>query len=279
VDLQKELENIFKPKEHKKLIALADEFAAKIKALSKDGHHLDAPIALARAIENFDLKDGEDDLNPNQLYLQWTIERFFYNKILEAFPVIEELYDLLVKHGLTEEKLIDYNDLDNKVFYIPTPQGSNYKIFSISTQRFNFLYCFGSSMFGKTLLLRRYWDEYEPDEYLTEEFEEADDKIRWAISQVNNFEERYSDDFPGADFVHRPSLAWWKRKGFVFKDYQDDTHDDGRLLDFIAMERRCSGASYRQSMAGRAIWELPFAVDAILEECEGKRSRYDRDEE
>lgn len=119
--------------------------------------NLDAPQILAACIELFDLGDKKD---ADQLYLEWVVEHFVGRKVQANLEDIKAVYEALKAGGYTEKDYYEFNDMDNRLFYIPH---RSKMIFCAESQNNRFIYILETKYGGVEFHIRRYYDEYHFD--------------------------------------------------------------------------------------------------------------------
>lgn len=197
--------------------------------------------ALAELLADYDF-DDERGMNPLPLYMEWMADEYVGKKCKKLITLLRKIHDICVERGITHENYYDFNDLDNKVFYVPA-QGC--KVLCTTDQNTNFIAVFDqgdllSSPNSGKLHIRQYFDVWEPsdDDIYNKETEREYRKggIEHAILHASTLMS-YSDAILDNKYVHRPSLAWFQSRNFRFKDgpYEKgcgygDVRDPGYVL-------------------------------------------------
>lgn len=179
-------------------------------------------------------------------------------------PAVERIHAALVAQGITEHNKLDFNDLDDDLFYIPVedvvrtygfkmPDGEDagtytttVKVFVHTTQNRDYLYVLNESHGHKDLHIRRIWRTFNPaDESECEWFDFGGKSILELIAGADDLSE-YSD-YPRTDVYSRawrcdrPSLEVYRKQGFLipnvaepFKQFNmyGDARDHGYILSF-----------------------------------------------
>ena len=235
-----------------------------------DDYNLTAPEVLAKAIEYFDLEEGE----VGQLYLEWTVGAFITNKIIENIPKIDFIYDKLIEHKITEKQRYEYNDLDNHLFYIPIKETKsnkidnfNVRIFAMTTQNSNYLFVrkiFRNKEWSDEfdqINIYRYWDKWKASDNYDKEEEEKYKKrgINFAILHAEWLVKRYSDNIKGLLYgPHRPDLQYYKKN--KFKTEYNDCRDGGFVCGYKKLGTSNSeGSIFNYGTVSSVFLQLQFA--------------------
>ncbi len=239
-------------------------------------HTLTAPDVLAKALEYFDLEEGE----VGQLYLEWTVNAFITNKIIENIPKIDFIYNKLIEHKITEKKSYEYNDLDNHLFYIPVKETKsnkvdkfNIRVFAMTTQNSNYLFVRKifrdkerTSDFDQ-INIYRYWDKWKARDDFDKEEEKKYKKegINLAILHAEWLVERYSDNVKGLLYgPDRPDLQYYKKN--KFKTEYNDSRDGGFVCGYSKFRTSDSMASiFNYSIISSVFLQLKFALKEMKE--------------
>ena len=174
---------------------------------------------------------------------------------------------LALKAGdFTEDNVYDYNDLDNRLFYIPH---ADKLIFCIETQNHRFIYILSTGTFHPRFHIRRYYDEYDfegrKDTWERREEERYTEKgIFQAIKNASWLSESWSDCVPGNNFSQRPSLQYFKDRDFSPR--YGDCRDDGYVLSYEDLiSPRANGALFSYPEVKSAFLQLRYAVSQLGE--------------
>jgi len=214
----------------RKVTSATGEAAAVFqKYFPNERHNLEAPEVLAACLEMFDLEDQKD---AGQLYLEWLVDHYVGRKVAANLDDIKAIAETLKTKGFTEDNSYDYNDLDNRLFYIPH---ANKLIFCIETQNHRFIYILSTDTFHPKFHIRRYYDEYDfegkKDNWGSREEESyLKGGIRKAIISASWLSELWSDCLPGNSYSQRPSLQHFKDCDFNLQ--YSDCRDDGYVLSY-----------------------------------------------
>lgn len=138
------------------------------------------------------------------------------------------LYDRLVDKGHTREEMFEWNDEDNRVFYIPH---NEYKIICTEDQNCNFLIMFKHNpvsevaeqiklernpnykpkpWLGWEIHVRRYWKKAN----INDEFADVLSDPVTILSRLEYYQQYYSDAYEGVHYVDRPDLDWYIDRDF-----------------------------------------------------------------
>lgn len=224
-----------------------------------DGNDLDAPRVLAACLELFDLEDPKD---AGQLYLEWLIEHYVGRKVAANIDDIKVIVEALKAKGFTEDNPYDYNDCDNRLFYIPHEEKL---IFCVETQNTRYIYILD----GRKFHVRRYYDEYDfdgkKDKWELREVAVYNRKgIRHAISNAFWLSEQWSDCVDGNQYIVRPSLQYFKNCDFNLR--YNDCRDAGYVLSFENLfNPRADGAAYHYTEIKSAFFQLRCTVREVAE--------------
>ena len=255
-----------------RIVAACNEAVSVFKKhFPENDSHLEAPIALAACLEVFDIGDPKD---AGQLYLEWTLEHYVGRKVKANIDVIKMTVASLKKADYTEDNPYYWNDGDNKLFYIPHDE---FLIFCAESQNTNYVYLLipGTvivgepeyfQVMGDKFHIRRYYDVYDPDEKDKWDLEEAEKYTKGgilaAIISSDWLSQRWSDCLPGNKYPCRPSLAYFKERGFKFQ--YSDCRDIGYVLSY--------GATLGAPRAERALSCFPDIRTAFFDmRCAAKQ--------
>jgi hypothetical protein len=245
--------------EQEKLAAACKEATAVFeKHYPNEQGNLNAPVALAACVELFDLEDPKD---AGQLYLEWLVEHYIGRKVAKNIDDIKLVVEALKTAGFTEDNPYDYNDSDNRLFYIPHKE---YLIFCAESQNTRYIYILS----GNRLHIRRYYDEYdfdgEKDKWEKEEEEFYTKKgIRAAIANSFWLNTQWSDCIATDNhYPHRPSLQHFK--DCDFDPRYKDCRDIGYVLTYEnLMGSRVDRAIFHYMEIKHAFFQLRVAVGEI----------------
>lgn len=177
-----------------------------------------------------------------RLALEWVAERFWALRMPPVLDQLNRIYGKLVADGVTETKKIDFNDLDDAVWYEPSDK---YKVVVHTMQNRNFLYIWRkdddelAAMRFRKLHVRQFYDQFNDprfgrgdDKY--EKKEESKFKARVAKAgraaavKEASWMVEYADD--GVQYPERLSLAAYRKLGFMCK--YGDARDPGYILSW-----------------------------------------------
>lgn len=151
-------------------------------------------------------------------------------------PAVERIHAALVAQGFTESNKLDFNDLDDKLFYIPVEDvvrkysfvlpdeteahsyTTSVKVFVHTTQNLDYLYVLNEIIGRKTFHIRRIWRTLKQDD-ADDMFELGDGSLPVLLDNVSGLEE-YTD-YPRVDEYSRkwrsdrPSLEVYRDLGFL----------------------------------------------------------------
>lgn len=227
--------------------------------------NLSAPEVLAAALELF---DGDDPKNAGQLYLEWLVEHYVGRKVAANLDDIRKVVEALRKAGGTEEAAHEYNDCDNRLFYIPHDKKL---IFCAEGQNTRYIYILIEGGLAPQLHIRRYYDEYDfegRDKWELEEAEVYTKKgIAHAISHAHWLNERWSDCIEGNRYPQRLSLQHFKECDFELE--YGDCRDNGYVLSYTNwMDPRAEHAISFYPDVKHAFFELRCAAGQLIEKGE-----------
>lgn len=215
--------------------------------------NLDAPQILAACIELFDLGDKKD---AGQLYLEWAVEHFVGRKVQANLEDIKAVYEALKAGGYTEKDYYEFNDMDNRLFYIPH---RSKMIFCAESQNNRFIYILETKYGGVEFHIRRYYDEYHFDG-AKDKWQRRDEKvyhekgIHEAIANASWLSEHWSDCVEGNQYPDRPSLQYFKDRNF------DPRYGDCRDIGYVL-----SYGEFTEPKADRAIFYYPEVKMAFFD--------------
>lgn len=132
------------------------------------------------------------------LALQWTLDKFWALRMPPIIDTLNRLYAKLVKDKITEKKAIDFNDLDDKVWYEPC---KDKKVIVHTTQNTNYLYIWrkeddnlkpgvlgggaglASQRGMRKLDVRKFYDRYDDPRYdrANDKYEKEEDEAFKAL--------------------------------------------------------------------------------------------------
>ena len=235
--------------------AAMDILAVCKKHFPDDGNNLDAPEMLAEAISYFDL--GDEPKNGCTLYLEWTAEAFVGQKLLDNIDDMLTIHNTLVEHKCTEDSPHDWNDGENRLFYISV---DGKKVWCATSQNTRYVFIMGwNEILGVTdIHVRRYWDSVEP---VTDKWEMKDrakyneQGFELAVKNADWLKERWSDNLLDNQYVSRPDLQWWKDHDF--KPQYGDCRDDGYVMSM--------NVGHGRARVDRAIYVMPDIKTAFFE--------------
>ena len=245
--------------------AAMDILAVCKKHFPKDNANLEAPEMLAEAISYFDLSDNSNNGCP--LYLEWTVGSFVGQKLLDNIDNMLTIYNTLVEHGCTEDTAHDWNDGDNKLFYIPVDGKRVWCAISQNT-RYVFIMDWNETLGVTDIHVRRYWDAVKP---AIDGSWEMKDRAKYnehgferAVRDADWLKERWSDNIWDNLSVDRPDLQWWK--DCDFKPQYGDCRDSGYVMSLnvsLGGRARVDRAIYFMSDIKTAFLEIRWACLTI----------------
>lgn len=209
-----------------------------------------------------------------EFFLEVALCKYISNKVSKIVEHVDTVYDLLVEGGHTEDNKYNYNDLDNDLFYLPCKRQPSRKVFALCTQSLNFLFVrdrYEKSYYGPDSYLRifRYWDHIDADdEYHSDVAKKAIEEGRYehfAVLKADEYERRYTDDMDGVEWIHRPSLDYFKRHSFL-KGENVYSFDALYALNDISEHRGRTIDNFY--MINRALFEIGHVVERMTEEQE-----------
>ena len=225
--------------------------------------NLDAPEMLATAIDYFKL--GDEPKNGVPLYLEWTAEAFVGAKLLENLDDILTVHDILVKYGCddNQHKQYEWNDGDNRLFYLPTGDETK-KVWCSTSQNMRYMFIMNwNPELGVTQIhVRRYWDPIkEPhDKWDREEREEYRKKgYPLAVKNADWLKQYFSDNLLDNRYVDRPDLQWWKEHKY------DPQYGDCRDRGYVMSMRIASIGYGERARVDRAIFVMSDIKTAFFE--------------
>ena len=188
-------------------------------------------------MEEFDLDTGDKDkrTNPDQLRVNWALDRFVGRKAHNAIDPAEFIYNRLFELGfwktVAEDNSYVWNDLDDAAWVIPHDTN---KVFAVTSQNRNYLFILEQCKYGtgrRVLHIRRFWDELDLEDldYDLEVMEEGKNPIDYVRLGLKHAE-RYSDHIHGKnpyDHLDRPDLAYFEQRSF------DPKYKDGRDNGYV----------------------------------------------
>jgi hypothetical protein len=209
----------------------------------------------------FDLEDPKD---AGQLYLEWLVDHYVGRKVAANLDDVKKIVETLKAKGFTEDNVYDYNDVDNRLFYIPHPDKL---IFCIETQNHRFIYILTTDTFRPKFHIRRYYDEYDfrgkRDKWEQKEKDAYTEKgIFQAIKNASWLSESWSDCVSGNSYPQRPSLLYFKKRGFDPR--YGDCRDVGYVLSYEdIISPRADRALFYYPEVKSAFLQLRFAVKEL----------------
>lgn len=192
---------------------------------------IDFPKAIGAMLDAFDdYGNKSSDLFEGHIHLNdqavgWSVEAYLEKRLL--LPLIEEVYQELVKRGYSENNSLSYNDLDNCAYYLEHPTKH---IFVIEAQTPRYLFIYEP---GRDLHIRQIWDTYQApdDKWAKDEVKEYEKKgIRHAILHAEDLASRYSDNLNKNPYVSRPDLQFYKDT--KFQPRYGDCRDPGYAISY-----------------------------------------------
>lgn len=165
------------------------------------------------------------------LHLEWMIERFWGIEFQKYIvPNFDRIYNFLVENKNNEKKKVD---LHNSELWFEKCKKEGIKVFCHTTQNWNFLYI---KVYDYFIHIRRFWDEYKldkNDKFAVDESEFFKKEVArtgevFGIQMADAFSNLYADDFPDNEFIHRPSLKYYRKRNF------DPVYNDQRDLGYVA---------------------------------------------
>lgn len=223
--------------------------------------NLDAPPVLAECLELFDLGDRKD---AGQLYLEWAVEAYIGRKVEANLDDIRFVYEILKGKGFYIYDYYEYNDMDNRLFYVPH---ESKKIFCTEGQTTRYVYILEERYGEPYLHIRRYYDEYpfdsEKDEWVRrDEAKFHSDGILAAIEASDWLAKNWSDCLPGNKYPNRPSLQYFKDKNFDLGYH--DCRDIGYVLSYDGFTGRADRAIGYYYDIRMAFFDLRCAVGEMF---------------
>lgn len=242
-------------RKREEIVASASKEATAVfkKYFPGDKDNLEAPRVLAACLELFDL---EDPKNAGQLYLEWLVEHYVGQKVAANIDDVKTIVEALKAKGFTEDNTYDYNDCDNRLFYIPHKEKL---IFCVETQNTRYIYILD----GRKLHIRRYYDEYDFEDKNDWQRKEAvaynQKGIGHAIKNAFWLNEQWSDCIAENSYPRRLSLQYFKNCNFNLE--YGDCRDVGYVLSFENLfSPRADRAAYYYAEIKSAFLQLRCAV-------------------
>lgn len=225
----------------------------------KDGNDIDAPGMLAAALDYFTLDDSEN--NPVQLYLEWAVEELAGRKLIAGLDDIQAIYDTLVERDYTEARSHEWNDCENKLFYIPH---DTKQIWCATSQNTCYIYIRDGGKFH----IRRYWDTVVPadDKWDIQDRAKYTQKgFEYAVQMAGWLTDRWSDNLLDNRSVDRPDLQWWAAQDYTHQ--YGDCRDAGYVLSMDispdAYRHRVDRAIYFIQDIKLAFFEIGCALGTL----------------
>lgn len=247
----------------------------KVDALLQINNSMHAPAMVAQILSVFDDESQIEHFEN----LKETINSYVGNCARAYVPTIFNLHGQLKAGKFSEKKKLEYNDADNRAFYIPNRER---EVFCVESQNFNFVYILQQSGFTGAqdaleqkglpakdyiLHIRQYWNRFDPEYSFDKDSEYASGGVSHAIVRADRLLD-YSDNIGKNRFVNRPDLRWFKHKGFDMDFHQDqhmtkycsygDLRDKGYVLSFDTSNK------FRGIVEGAAFF-LPVISSALFE--------------
>lgn len=245
------------------LRAFVEKTVAKAVRFFVGEKRLDVKHLLSDLLSAFVCSD--DVANPVTNHLEWAVGQFTYQRLEVASEWFNKLYEKLKEHNIQQRKPHVFNDLDNKVFYIPH---RTKRILVVTSQNLRFVYICDNKYFH----CRRFWDPYtecfDKDDVYDQKKLEAYKKqgIRKAILEAKWIVDNYADDIAGNKYVKRPSLKYFVKSNWTFP--YNDNRDPGYIFtmrtDFLT-NGEIDGALYRIYFIEAAVGELNSALSEFIE--------------
>lgn len=140
------------------------------------------------------------------LYLEWMVEKFWGLQTPKLMVELNKCWEGLVKKRHTEKKKFDFNDCDDKAWYMPC---RTHRVMCHTSQNFNHLYVWETPRYPNDkpdLHIRRFYDIYDKERHSW-----SDDKdlmtVQEAINKKAKFQMKYGD---GRDEGYVCSYNGWK---------------------------------------------------------------------
>lgn len=245
-----------------KALQFGDELADKITDFTK-AEGFSGFMTVDSIISRLLIRFGSCGEDVNFQHVNWWMEKYVAHEVdAKLLPDLNKLYDVCVKHNLTEQNDLNHNDGDNTLFFIPHDK---YKIICTTSQNLNYIYSWDKY----ELHIRRYYNKWKlKDDYDKEENAEYVG-IEFAIKNARDLVDNWADDVLGNRYVHRPSLDWYKQKDF--EPCYKDSRDAGYVLSYRASlggltEAEVDNVLYHPYEIWYAFFDVGCALTAIEEE-------------
>lgn len=206
------------------------------------------------------LFEGGADTRCSMLHMQWTNEHFWgFVAQKEFLPCAEKIYQYLNTHKITEDKKIDFNDLDDSMWFIPH---KDKKIFVHTSQNLDSVFIID----GLDFHIRRIYRDFSNYSWLTAEDLTDINKI---LEHVPTLTECHDDHY---QYSQRPSLNAFVKDDFEMK--YKDFRDPGYILSYnsyyakYGQAPRVEGAQYSISELSAIQIYLGSMIYMIEEELE-----------
>ena len=200
-----------------------------------------ASHALAALIDGFVHRNW---LSGGNLCLEWMMEHFWGLQVERIVPTIEKIWSVCVEQKHTQRNPFVWNDLDHKVFYVPT-KDKELKVLVFDSQGYSYLLINDQNTIMQQIHWRKLWHKLG----------------RNCIKSVD-----------------RPTLRWYRQNGFrpssVHRWY-GDARDNGYLFSYERMkfmpgteasmpkvDRGCDQFGH----IDHALWWFKVALEALKEE-------------
>lgn len=180
------------------------------------------PERLAKEIRDLDFKNEFYDFSG----FEEATSEYLKLRVKEVEPEIHSIYTVLKNNHFTEDKPFKYNDSSNSAFFIENEEND---VFCITSSNANFIFMVQetgdetTSHSQKILHIRRYWDNFDPQEHSSYANEIELGGIETAIRQASYYKENFSDNIDNNVYMERPDLQWFKDKDFDLK-FKKENH-------------------------------------------------------
>jgi len=146
----------------------------------------------------------------NHLYFEWASERYMSDFIPEIIEAIKITQKYLIEGNHTEDNRGGHGCGDRYVWYIPHKT----KIIQCHTsQNYNVILILDQNDYKTELHIRRFWesvDDAREDDWDIERTKDGFD-LKKLLVESQWLTERFSDNLPGNQFIHRPDLKMFKK--------------------------------------------------------------------
>lgn len=227
-----------------------------------------ADLLLSRLIDNFSIyfrehnpqKSGHEGDSLSELYLEWTIDRYFAARTKRLVDNFVKLHAVLA----AESEPFEYNDLDNHMFHVncSAPERGTCIAIAITSQNRNYLYVLETNALGRKFHIRRYWDEHK--KHMEDEYSELHKIITLEDALIHlDMLSDFSDCINGNKYIKRPSLAWFQANGLSVRDdsrqQYGDVRDAGYILSWDEWDNKADNIFISMPETISALRELTWA--------------------